>query len=92
MKTKATRPEKEAAEPVYSDFDHIIDMDIVKLLQDNPNGIHAQHAAWNFCGYIWFDGENFIEEIWQYRQLIETRANEDINELISSINAEYGSE
>lgn len=85
------RPKEETEDPVYSNIDHELDEEVVKDLKEFPNKRYAQHAAYNFCGYIWFNGEVFIEEIWVYHKKVEVLENKYILELIREANNEYGS-
>lgn len=61
------------------------------LLKDNPK-IAAQHSAWSFCGYVWWDPdwELFIEEIWVYKVPVERFAAETLYDLMKDINNQYG--
>lgn len=90
MIQQIVRPPEQTEEPVYSNIDHILDEEVVKELKDFPNRRYAQHAAYCFCGYIWFDGRIFFEEIWVYRNKVELLENKDIKELIKEANDEYG--
>lgn len=88
-------PEYQETDTIYSNFDHMLDENIAKKITEKKlyASHYASHAAWNFCGYIYFDKESklFIEEIMQYHSLVEIMKNEDINELISEANEKYGS-
>jgi len=75
---------------VYSNFDHDLDNEVVEILKANPNELCAQHAAWNFCGFIWFDGEMWWEEVRVYGSRAGTHSSNDLPMLIEHINNEYG--
>ena len=92
--TKSARPEtaKETEEPIYSNFDHQLDEEIKGQVQANPNKLYAQHAAYNFCGYVWYDGTKWKEEVWVYKEPQEVIEAETIEDLIDKVNLEYGSE
>jgi len=90
MPSKALSEMKETDESVYSNFDHELNQTIVAKLQENPNKIYAQHAAWDFCGYIWFDGTLFHERVLRYHQLVAEEKDADIGNLIEKINDRWG--
>lgn len=88
------RPEgiESTQEPIYSNFDHCIDSEVEEELKINPNKLYAQHATWNFCGYIYFTGSFWVEEIWRYNVCIATYQDKDLAILICTVNAEHGEE
>ncbi len=49
-----------------SNFDHSIDGELEGALRTSR--VYAQHAAWDFCGYVWFADGQFHEDVWQYRR------------------------
>ena len=85
-----TKPPTEIAHAVYSNFDHELDAEVVKDLMSSPDECYAQHAAWNFCGYVWFDGKTWHEDVWVHGNLVQTLSNTDLPALIASVNNEYG--
>ena len=91
MLKQVTRPSEQTEEPLYSNIDHELDVEVLKELKDFPNRRYAQHAARDFCGYIWFDGITFREEIWVYRNKVDLLENTDIGSLIEEANNDYGS-
>ena len=89
--------EKDAGKPgecgnaVYNNIDHVqelSDEDVIK------SGLYHQHAAWNFCGWVWYDKEEevFKEEVWEYYSLVDTISAATIKSLIDKVNAEHGYE
>jgi len=89
---KSLRPlaAEETKESIYSNFDHELDNKVVKLVETHPNKLYAQHAAWNFCGYVWFNGQQWKEEVWQWNSPVEILVADTIKNLIDSVNAQYG--
>ena len=77
-------------EAVYSNFDHRLNTKVFLKLKNNPNQFKAQHSAWNFFGYIWFDGIKWKEEIWTYHSLQEILEAEEIEDVIYEANEKYG--
>lgn len=82
-------PERETADAIYSNFDHVIDEQVRDELKGN-SALCAQHAAWDFCGYVWFDGELWHEEVWRWKSPVDHRTNADLDALISGVNGDYG--
>ncbi len=82
------KPEEEG-ELVYSNVDHEFALTEEEIKQSNE---HHQHAAWDFCGYVWYDAEEqlFIEEIWIYHNLEVTLYQKELKDLIELANATYG--
>jgi hypothetical protein len=77
-------------EPHYSNFDHTLDESAEELLREGKTLM--QHAAWNFCGWVWFKDGMFYEAIMQYRVLMETLSDPTLMEVIRKANEKYGSE
>lgn len=73
---------------VYSNYAHEFDEDVRKQLE--KGNCSANHAAWNFHGTIWFDGQRWNEEIRCYRVLVETIVADSLQELIEESNTKYG--
>lgn len=74
---------------IYSNYDHILDVDILNLLKSRPK-LLARHAAYNFYGYIWFDKGVFHEQIHRHHTILAEYSNENIVDLISLVNTEFG--
>jgi hypothetical protein len=82
-------PERYRDGSVYSNFDHKLDEEAVAELRADP-GLHAQHAGWQFCAYVWHDGTSWVEQVWRYHSAIETRRGDELLALIESVNDDYG--
>ena len=85
-----SKPEEEG-ETVYSNFDHALDLTEEQV---RTSGKYHQHAAWEFCGYIYYDEQTelFIEEVWRYNTLREQYEDKDLRALIDIVNDEWGRE
>ena len=59
---ESKRPKGGELDTVYSNFDHLLDEEIAKQLESNSGKVYAQHAAWDFCGYIWHDDGKWYDE------------------------------
>jgi len=92
MESQRPKTAEETAEPVYSNVNHELDEAVKSQLQVNPNILYAQHSAWNFCGYIWYDGNKWKEEVWQYKSPVALEKHYTIEELIDEVNDIYGSD
>ena len=84
------RPNKKIGFNVYSNFDREMIAETMEELKGNPNKFYSQHSAWNFCGYIWFDGKLWQEDVWVYSRKVGSYSNENLKILIDSVNNEYG--
>lgn len=89
IKAKGERTYKGGA---FSNFDHTFEHGIeetTKMIMENPDN-YFDHNAWNFCGYIWFENNKFYEEIWVHRNHRYTLESEDLGDLITEANNDYG--
>lgn len=85
-----TRPFEEGR-TTYSNIDHEFEMTEEEV--KNSCKYH-QHAAYNFCGYVWWDNERevFIEQVWQYKTMVDEMVCSSLELLIEKINEYYGDE
>ncbi len=91
METAQTRPERLCfSELGMSNFDHVIDEGLEEQLRAGEHC--AQHSAWDFCGYVWFEDGQFYEEVWRFHQHVATLSADDLRELMEAVNDEYGPE
>jgi hypothetical protein len=86
---KANREELDC---IYANFDHKLNQNVADQLKVQPGKTYAQHAAWGFCGYVWYQDGQWYEEIWIHNTRKTTRSNEDLRELIEEVNDHYGNE
>jgi hypothetical protein len=75
-----------------SNFDHSIDSGLDAALRASPGVALAEHSAWNFCGYVWFEDGQFHEQVWRYKQPVAEYSAETLTELMEVVNDEHGSE
>lgn len=71
-----------------SNCDHSIDDGTEEFLREGAAWIG--HAAWNFYGHVWWDGEQFCEEVWCYGSPRSVFRAATLRELMREVNAEYG--
>lgn len=84
------RPEGETAEPVYANCDHQLNAAVVAELEANPS-LCAQHASWNFCGYVWRGRDGvWRDEVWRYHSPVQTFEGESAQDVIDAANDTYG--
>ena len=84
------RPELETDDAIMTNFDHSVSANVAAELVAQPNKICAQHSGWNFCGYAWWDGENFQEEVWVYNSPVKTVQAPNLEALMAIVNEEFG--
>ena len=82
--------ELEESEPHMSNCDGSIDGGFEENLKTQK--FYGQHAAWDFCGCAWYDGKKFHEEVWMYHSHVDTISADTLQELMESVNDEYGYE
>lgn len=77
---------------LYSNLDHVLERRIAKGLEFCPNLLRAEHVAWTFCGYVWFDGRYWHEQVWRSNAPVEEITNINLRDLIQEVNDKYGRE
>ena len=82
--------EMEEIEAHMSNFDHVIDEGMDEQLRAQPGKVFSRHAAWNFNGKVWFEGDAFHSEIWVYGSPRQTLHAPTLRELMKLANDEYG--
>ena len=87
------RPSTQADCPIYSNFDHEFHLDVAVEVFQNPE-LYAQHAAWNFCGWVWFSPEDgkWYEQVMQYRGVVDCLTGETPQECIEQAIEKYGAD
>ncbi len=73
-----------------SNADGIIDAGLADALKNGT--VYAQHSAYNFCGFVYWDGVQYIEDIWQHNGKIKTIEADTLKALMELANDEYGYE
>ncbi|GAH60460.1 unnamed protein product [marine sediment metagenome] len=73
-----------------SNHDHSIDEGLEEWLKENEGKVCAQHAAWDFCGYVWYELGKFYEQVWQHNSPIEEISADTLEELMTKANDKYG--
>ena len=76
---------------VATNFDHTYKEDVAKTLKTQPCKVYAQYSGWNFCGYVWHNGQNFVCQVWVFGSPCEEIEAEDIEDLMKKVSEEYGS-
>lgn len=86
--TEYEKPEEEG-DTVYSNLDHSYEMTEEQIKNSR---MYHQHAAWDFCGYVWFDTEEqrFIEEIMIYKSVVNTLYGKTLESVIQEAIMLYG--
>jgi hypothetical protein len=70
----------------------VIDPGFDQQLRAKPGRAFGRHSGWDFNGLVWFDGEVFHEEVWQYHKPVKTISAASLWELMQAVNSEFGSE
>lgn len=86
-------PSTHTSDSVYSNLDGRLDEVVVRELSNAPGQLCAQHAAWNFCGYVWQmpDGR-WVDQVWRYRAPVQDVIGDSLEEVIEQVNDTYGYE
>ncbi len=76
---------------VFSNFDHTIHSESLKLVEAGTH--QGQHAAWDFCGWVWYDVDKkkWFEEIWRHAAHVETLEGDTFREVIDEAIDRFGS-
>lgn len=75
-------------ETLMSNYDHTIEQDVAEEIKDKE--LYARYAGWNFCGYVWWEGEMWNCEVWHYGSWQKTVNAETLEEIMSEVSDEYG--
>lgn len=87
------RPTVETDDPLYSNMDHCLDDAVVLALSNAPGRLCAQHAAWNFCGYVWqLQDGRWVDQVWRYNAPVADVYGDSLEEVIEEVNDTYGHE
>lgn len=73
-----------------SNCDGQIDEGFETALREKPNEVFGRHAAWNFNGIVYFDGVNFIEDVYVHHVVQKTIAGQTLQGLMEKVNDEFG--
>lgn len=83
------RPRRETAEGIYSNCDGVLNTAVVAELESNDM-LCAFHAGWNFCGYVWFAGGRWHEQVWQYGEPVAQLEGDGPLDVIGQANDRFG--
>lgn len=91
--TLATLPANCADDAAYSNFDHVLNAEIVRQLEAAPGQLYAEHAAWNFCGYIWQRQDGmWVDQVWRYGAPVQEFLGDKVEAVIEEVLRQYGRE
>ena len=79
-------------ETVMSNFDHCIDEKVATEIKGKD--LSAQYSGWNFCGYCWWHKQSskWCCEVWTYGSYQKTFNADTLEEIMSDVSVEYGSD
>ena len=85
------RPKKrlEFDQVLYSGLFGNLDEGVKKFLMENKD-CYSQHSNWDFCGWVWFDGKLWNEEVHVFGDIVDTKQNENLEDMIDEVILEYG--
>lgn len=75
---------------VYSNFDHRLDDDLAKKLEEKSGKAFARHAAWNFCGYVWHADGQWHNETWTYGHPAHVFVGESVQNVVEQACDQHG--
>jgi hypothetical protein len=75
---------------LYSNFDHEYE-DVTVDAVFTGKGL-GQHAAWEYCGWVWFADGFWLETVYRYHMVVATYACADMSTLIDHVMDEHGRE
>ena len=80
-------------ETVYSNLDHQFDSNVLEELRNNPETTMAQHAAWEFCGYVWHTScGQWACKVMRHRSVVDIVVADTPEELTQAVCEQWGSE
>lgn len=75
---------------IASNFDRIIDEELVEKLKQNPLTMCASYPGWNFYGEIHYDGENFLCRVMVYGRDAGVYRQPSVDQLMEEVSDEWG--
>ncbi len=76
-------------EGIMSNFDHEIEHDVANKIKGKK--LYSTYSGWNFCGYVWWQNNEWHCEVWTYNSYAETFSG-TLEDIMSDVSFEYGSE
>lgn len=73
---------------VMTNFDHSIEEWADERLR--AGDVYGDYPGRDFFGKVWFDGESFQCQVWQYGSPVETIAASSLEDLMDSVSEVYG--
>ena len=71
-----------------SNFDQEIDKGFAEALKTSH--VFGTHSARDFNGDVYWNGKQFVEDVWRYHSLVDTIKADTLPELMELVNNEYG--
>lgn len=83
-------PKDEASldDALYSNIDHLLNDDVLTAVA--AGGVRGQHAAWDYCGWVWKDDEGWHETVMRYGQHLDTFHGDSAKSVIEQTLEAYG--
>ena len=80
--------EAEQLELGMSNCDHSIDDGLAEALR--VDNVYAQYSGWDFCGYVWAEGDHFICQVWRHHSPLEEITEDTLQEIMETVSDKYG--
>lgn len=75
-----------------SNMGHTIDDGLSESLREHPNQVMAQYSGWDFCGYVWHNGNQFMCQVWTYKSPQEEIAADSLEDIMARVSEKYGAD
>lgn len=77
-------------EEIMSNFDGAIVLETAEAIKGKE--LFSRYAGWNFNGKVWWQNNLWNCEVWCYGSFQKTFNAETLNEIMSDVCSEYGSD
>ncbi len=75
-----------------SNFDGEIDEGMADALMGQEGDVFGYHCGWNFCARVFYRDNAFHSEVQRYGVHVETITAASLEDLMKSVNEQYGYE
>lgn len=90
MTQRSKTDDMAASDLEVSNFDRSIPDGLEDELREHAGERFAFHTARDFCGYVYFDGARFVEEVFRRGAMLAELYGTSLEEVIELANEEYG--
>ena len=79
-----------SGDEIMSNFDGQIVQETTDAIKGQE--LFSRYAGWNFNGKVWFENEKWNCEVWRYGSWSQTFNADTLEEIMSDVCSEYGSD